>query len=77
MDNEFDHHTEAEYVVKRDGITPVFVSYTGTNNALLTFSMVNGADSGDQASDTRIANARRLELQSERVVAVPKNGVMV
>lgn len=58
--------------MKRDGITPVFVSYTGTNNALLTFSMVNGADSGDQASDTRIANAVRLELQSERVVAVPK-----
>ncbi|EBU4396122.1 TPA: hypothetical protein NR136_001421, partial [Salmonella enterica] len=49
-----------------------FVSYTGSDNALLTFSMVNGADNGDQASDTRIANARRLELQSERVVAVPK-----
>ncbi len=32
---------------------------------------------GIRASDTRIANAGRLELQSERVVAVPKNGVMV
>lgn len=26
VDNEFDHHTEVEYVVKRDGITPVFLS---------------------------------------------------
>lgn len=73
VDKEFDHHTEAEYVCEKGwDHAGFFVSYTGTNNALLTFSMVNGADNGDQASDTRIANARRLELQSERVVAVPK-----
>ncbi|ECD8963336.1 hypothetical protein LRL37_001380, partial [Salmonella enterica subsp. enterica serovar Kentucky] len=48
VDNEFDHHTEVEYVCEKGwDHAGFFVSYTGSDNALLTFSMVNGADSGD------------------------------
>ncbi len=75
MDNEFDHHTEVGYVCE-DGITPVFfVSYTGSDNALLTFSMVNGADNGDQASRYPYSKRRAALLQSGSGGGAGKMGV--
>ncbi|WP_434662493.1 hypothetical protein ACMYSL_09925 [Klebsiella sp. MISC125] len=72
-DKEFDYRTEVHYVCDKGwDHAGFFVSYTGFANTLLTFSMANETlAGGDQASNTRIANARRLELLSKRVVAVP------
>ncbi|MDU2940048.1 MAG: hypothetical protein E7B59_12870 [Enterobacteriaceae bacterium] len=67
----YDYRTTASFVCEQGwDRAGVFVSYDDT---ILSFSMTNGSlDDESAAIDAKIAAARRLELQSKRVVVVSK-----
>ncbi|WP_434662490.1 hypothetical protein ACMYSL_09920 [Klebsiella sp. MISC125] len=70
-DNEFDYRTQVNFVCEKGwDRAGIFVSY---DNTMLSFSMANQNMGGrDSITDANIAAARRLEVLSHRVVAVPE-----
>lgn len=69
--SEFDHRTKVQYVCEKGwDHAGYFISY---DDAMLSFSMANDSlERGNNISDSEIANVRRLEVLSHRIVAVPE-----